>query len=509
MKRTPWIASSLLVLFACGDDSAPVSPLLDGGPSFSASLGTCADPIVLEGRDEQTVSVSFDTTGGPPGRALLEVGFGCFFEPGEDVPQAVVAYRVPGVGRRSVRLSTDNDGTDPGFATTLVVRRGACGGPAPDPISSGCFDTVQDGPRASGTVGANGGETLYVVVAGNRSLVEAAGGVFSGRVRLDVTSMSGAVPELRSARVRVFAESPAQVELTVEGRDRDGDAVGAVASFLDASKAPVSWSPMGHGSSLGGPIGTFSDPPASFDPFSRTLVFAPPPTSPVATAWVHLIDAANGLSDRLSVDVLEARWRTAGEPCDDVTLVCRQELGCRDDACAAGPAIAAMCAAAERVVLTAPAEVATTVNRTGILPAAPGLAFPSCTDGSSAEHVIRVEVPSPIAADLVLTETSEDSGRIGLWIRRQCEDAASEVACSIQRDANRHRFVELRDVEPGEYAVAVDGFPFAGRDRHDESTYSLVISLRPVLPSNASCDPAGIANRCAEGACPAASARCP
>lgn len=503
------IATGLLALVACGTDDAVVPPNADAGAEPSRRLGSCADPVRLDGIDGATVSVSFDTTHGPPGRALLETGLACVAEAGDDVPQAVVAYRVPGVGRRTVRLTTDNEGTDPRFATMLVVREGSCDGPSPDPLSSGCFDTVQDGPRASGSVGADGGDTLYVVVTGNRFLVDAVGGAYAGRVRLDVTASIGSLPELRSSAVRLFSEEPAVVEIDVEGEDRDADAAGVVVAFLDASKAPVIWSPMGSGSVLGGPAATFLDPPETFEPFTRHVVLAPPPSEPVATAWVQLFDAAGGLSERLSVDVAHASWRSRGSPCDDVSLVCRRELECREDACQPSAPVAAACAAAETIVLDAPTEVTTSVSREGTLPASPGIFFPSCTDGSSAEALFRVQVPDGVAADLVVTESSESSGRLGLWVRGACDDSTSELACSIDRDAERRRFLDLREVAPGDHWVALDGFPFAGGDRHEESPYSLSIGLRPILPTGASCDPAGFENRCARGACPGGSARCP
>ena len=65
--------------------------------------------------------------------------------------------------------------------------------------------------------------------------------------------------------------------------------------------------------------------------------------------------------------------------------------------------------------------------------------------------------------------------------------------------------LDVRNLGEGTYTIVVDLYA----PDTAPSAFEMEVTFRPVLATGAACDPAGTANRCAGGACVAATMMCP
>ena len=95
-----------------------------------------------------------------------------------------------------------------------------------------------------------------------------------------------------------------------------------------------------------------------------------------------------------------------------------------------------------------------------------------------------------------------------LYLRGSCADPTTEVACNDDIDLGAMVYtshLELLDAPAGDYVLIVE--QWAPNPTADAGAFALEVALRPVLATAATCDNAGILNRCAAGPC--AGAVCP
>lgn len=486
-------------------------------------LPLCTDPLTLAAREGETVSVTVDTSMGPPGP--LELGSGCggaeMLDPMLRPPQAVVAVTVPGTGARLVDFTMVNDGTDAAFDTIVQLRRGDCmalppSGPGtmPGMPTESCFDDTNDPMtgmlefRSSGRFAAMGGETVYLLVTGF-----AYGGMppmdrtSSGVARLDVTvGGSIAAPTLTAATVQV---SPDESRFALTGGDADGDASAMRVTFLNAASMPVDRDGSGMVDALDDLSRTLPSEVGGMMSFTTTVVDVGPflaeqlTTAMATQARITLVDATGLSSAPLTVGVALVSLVGFGEACD-ATHVCRTGLACAMGTCQTSPEITAACAAAAPLALAGDPPTGTA---SGMLAAGTGLFTGTCGASDGTEALYRVTVPAG-AWDLIASNHNAGTA-VGtdtvLYVRRVCEDRASAGACNDDSGDSRAEVV-VQDAMAGDYTIFQERFGMTGVGM--TTAYQLDVRLRPVLGAGAACDPTGVANRCSTGPCPTA-AMCP
>lgn len=516
MRRLP--ASSLLALawLGCGPGSAP----LDVGEA-GVGLPSCAAPLVVAGRTG-LVSLMLDTRGGPPGLVPLP----CTSAAASLAPQVVVAYDVPGSGPQAIELSTANAGTDGNFDTLVAVRGDRCMPERTDEDPLYCFDdeTGTREFRGHGSFVAEGGERVYIVVTGW-------GGMYQGRadeglVQLDIDAQPVTPPTIDEASALV---TPDSIRIDVRGGDAGRDASGVVLTFHGPAGELVDVN--GDGLFDAGDVvtGDFDRPVVGATTFAETATLASTGTGGAATIGVRIIDRAGVLSDRtIATPARVGRVVGIGEGCD-ATNVCGPELACDGTSmCAPAPDRALACAAPTVLELTAPTDGrATTATRQSVLTAGPGLfSAPVLCEDSGTPHeatggredLYALHVPAG-RFDLILTTDSPGTAGASprepdtiLYVRRSCGDALSAIAteCNddIETDVNLRSRVVLSDLSDVTLTAFVEIFNGAPDDG-DGLRYEIAATLRPVLDTGASCDPAGIENRCTLGECPVATRMCP
>lgn len=455
-------------------------------------LADCAAPLELAARAGETVSVSFDTTYGEPGPRDLAP---CIFSGASRAPQVIVAVRVPGTARRALAFTTANEGTSPGYDTDVVALRGDCA--APDAVA--CYpDTPPDPtipgfePRASGRLGVMGGETLYLAVTSS-----AAGPAGRGSVRLDVTlGESIAPPMLRSASLQV---SPESAVASFEGSDADGDATALAATFLDAAGMPVDLDGSGTVDAqddhlllpdvpLAG-MTTFAGAATAFGPFLSDRLGA----IGAVRARVRLRDELGLESDPLTIPFDLVTLVGFGDACD-ASHACRAPLACVMGTCSVSPEALALCASATTLAFSGTPGTAMV---TGSLGPGGGLFVGTCGSTPDAEQLYRATVPAG-AFDLLLSTGMSPMGTdTVLYVRRDCADERTTVACVDDVAGDLRSRLTITDAMPGDYTIFVEryGSP-AG-----STAYTLTATLRPVLGAGATCDPAGALDRCSTGTC--------
>jgi hypothetical protein len=224
---------------------------------------------------------------------------------------------------------------------------------------------------------------------------------------------------------------------------------------------------------------------------------------------------ATGLSSP-TVHTALTPWSTIGQSCDAALVApdpCLGDLVCVGATCAASSAAASACAQATAIALGTPASgsAADLVSDT--------FAGGCMVDAGGNDRVFLAVLPSldagAVAWDLVATTatsttpydyyTQLDSD---LYIRSNCADPASELACSDDvTDTDLRSLAEAKNLAPGKYYVFLD--TSSPSQNGSAVAYSLLVRARAVLPSGAGCDPYGMANRCQAGDCAAATGRCP
>lgn len=507
-------ALCVALLFGC--ESPPAA--LDAGEA-GLLLPTCADPIHAEPVDGEVVSVRFETIGGPAGTLPMPMCTGA------PAPQAVVTFTVPGTGTRAVELSLVNSGTDTRFDTVVGVRRDRCVPLSVTEPLDACFDDAVAGrePRSRGTILAEGGDTIFVVVTGYGTMFD--GRSDEGIAQLDIGVGGAAAPTLTSASALV---TPETVRIEVDAGDADGDAEQLRVTFHG---------PAGELLNIGtDDVADDRDVLAiPFDrPVSQAVTFRESATYTLTAEQHAAIAAATSIEvavvDRAGLTSETARRTPVvlgviaapGDPCS-ATEVCSAEHACAADmTCQPAADRVAACGLAMALPIPTPTDTSTTGRGTVVLTEGAGLFTAQCLPTSSGgrEGIFRITVPAG-AWDLLLT--TDSSGTAGtdpfapdtvLYVRRTCTDAspasAPEDWCNDDIDSTEtyRSEVNILDVAPGDVFAFVELWG-QGAPPGDGSRVELAATLRPVLGSGEACDPSGGDNRCDLGACPVATRMCP
>jgi hypothetical protein len=523
-RTRSWLTASIVLASltaACGGTEAPADagaaddaaappdagPTNDTGPT--SGLGTCAAPRRVTLALGEAMTITGDTRDGEAGP--LSLGDACRNVDSTTVPpQEVIAVEVPGSGEVGVAFDL-TEGTTATFDTVVEVRT-ACE-TTPTSVES-CFDDADETePRSAGAFSAMGGSTIYLVVSGYA--MSPSGGAASGAYTMRIEAQSNAAPTLTAATARRVDDD--RLEVFATGMDADTNVVGVGLQLLasDGSTIPLD-------AAVPDDVGPYYYP---FDLEVTTASFAMQRATAPGSADFDGIGGATSLRV-FTYDVYGVRSATReltidmvsevgfGGSCD-ATHLCRAPNLCEAGLCVASPETLALCGAATAVTLSAPAgsEPSVTMQSISLAPGVGIATGQGCEYTSDAtEKILAVTVPAG-AFDLVATTNlASNPAELDtvLYVRTSCENETTELVCDDDYagapDGDYRSFAVVENVTAGTHFVFVDGYaPFDAA-----TTIALELRLRPVLATGASCDPAGVQNRCASGACPAgASPTCP
>ena len=179
--------------------------------------------------------------------------------------------------------------------------------------------------------------------------------------------------------------------------------------------------------------------------------------------------------------------------------------------CEVSPAVSAACADARAITLTAPLGSTPSVRSETVTLSASGGAVlsPECT-GIGDEQVFSVTVPAGASDLIVTTNVPETMSDTVLASRTVCSDAATETACNDDYpgapDGDYRSELEISAPGASTQTIIVNTYDVLTAPE----TIRVEFRLRPRLAPGAACDPAGVTNRCASGACPTSgAAMCP
>ena len=496
---------ALLVLASAGGCEAP--PASTDASVAPTGLPSCDEPQIVTPTEGLTTSVVFDTRTARDGELALGTCGG-----GTTAPQAVVAIQVPGTGPHTVSVSSVNVGTDTLFDTVLLMRRGTCDA-TPEDGAEACFDDDLPERRASGSLRAQGGETVYAIITGYEGVETH---VDRGPVQLDIVARPNAAPTIEGAAVLV---TDGAVVVDVTGGDADADVASVQITFHGPAGELVDLDGDGERTAADVLSGGFDRPVSGALRFTERATLAVSSSAALASAseaWVRLVDASGTPSEADTVTpVLVGAIVGNGEACD-ATHVCGAELTCPGGMCVPSAERVGVCSAAAPIELQRPTATTTSTSVMGVLMTGTGLFGGPCGATIGREDVYRAVIPEG-RFDLVATTDVDGTGvavDTVLYVRRVCTDPATTppeegVGCSDDLEAGSLRSrLEWRDVPPGELFFFVEDW---GGVPVDEMTsrYELRVSLRPVIASGEACDPDEVIDRCEGEPCPVAARRCP
>lgn len=545
MTASPRLSLSLMlavVACACGssdrmndagaDGSTPDAAPDVGAPDLGApDLGivyppgtTCDDPMVVMGSATAATSASFDTTSSPPG--MRDLGLACGnADPGMGggrfAPQVVVEYHVAGTGSQRVDFTMVNAGTTRTIDTVVQVRT-ACTTVPPDAFPFTCFDDSSTTElRSSGSVVANGGDTLFFLLTGYTDTT-AMGYTDRGPLQIDFTQTAGPHAPTLTTVAAYYLFAATGVDAT--GGDVDGDARGLLLQPLDATGTAVDLTGDGTADThdlvfLGyGPGGTLSAVAPDVDGMTtftgewqrNTLAGRSSHVTlaahAVTQASLRMFDRGGLTSAAMTVPV--ADYTTgAGGSCDTMhRCVAPATCGATSMTCDLPAAASAACSAATPIVVPTPTTATTSATVAGTTPGATtGLfvfsALGQCGTGNAAaaaggESLFTVTVPAGHYDLILSTERSASGTDTILYVWRTCGDPSSEAGCQDDLPSGDTRSrVEVRNATAGDYTAVVEKYGGGA------AAFSLEASLRPVLDPGAPCT--GTTDRCSGGACPA------
>lgn len=506
----------MLSLAACGGTTpAPVDagtdapPPPDGGPPFACELARRVDGVLGD-----TVTVMLDTTMTTSRPRDLGLSCGNVESEVRWARQEVIEFHVPGDGPVAIDVDTTGEGTLLQLNSVVQVRRDCATAPT-GTFPPTCFDDVsEDELRGRGSVAASGGDVLYFYVTGFSDPPAEQMAVDEGPIQVDFFVRANAAPTLTAGFVRL-AENDVMIGAT--GMDADSDLAGIALNFLGPD---------------GELLDIWGDGAATMDGDVIVVTYNPAPTTPAyddfvviraaeltlgqylrgadaSAAILRLFDRGNAVSGELEVPITEATLVGYQEACD-ATHACRSPMVCSTGTCEVFGDALAVCESATPVTIATPTDTATTATVTGVTGAGYGQYSPVCVTGAGsagAETVYAIEVPTG-TFDLLVTTDLPGTGATDtiVYVRSACPDSGSELACNddIAYPDNTQSAVELRDIAPGRYSVFVEMYGGIGSGT---APHAIQFTLRPVLATGATCDPAGVTNRCAAGAC--ASGTCP
>ncbi len=512
-------ASSIAV--GCGGGDAPADAAIgddafrgpeDGGPAADAptsGLGTCASPRRVTLAIGESMTISGNTAGGAAGG--LALGAACTNpDISERPPQEVVAVEVPGSGEVGIAFNLTT-GTAATFDTIVEVRT-ACE-TTPTSVES-CFDDVaEDEVRSAGAFTATGGTTVYLVVSGYPG--GEGGTISAGSYTMQLEAEPNASPTLTAATARRVDDD--RLEVTATGMDADTNAVGVGFQLLAGDGTPLALD-----AAVADDLGPYFYP---FDLEVTTASFAMQLATAPGSADFDGIGAATTLR-LFTYDAYGARSATRDVVIDMVTEVgfggtctatslCRAPNVCDSGTCVASAETLALCSAATSVTLTAPAGSEPSVStQRASLAAGVGLASGTGCEytADAMEAVFAVTVPAGTFDLIAATNLAANPADLDtvVYVRSTCANETTELVCDDDYagapDGDYRSYGLVENVAAGTHFVFVDGYaPFDAT-----TSVSVELRLRPVLATGAMCDPMGVANRCAGGACPASgTAVCP
>lgn len=532
---------ALLAVAGCSDDDSPgggtdagmagdtgmnrPDARRDSGPP--SNLGSCDSPLTLAAGTLGTPTmITVETEGQPDGD--LDLGEGCVNPNVSYIPpQAVIAYVVPGTGGVAVRFTTAGGQTDDDVVTEVAVRRDCDNGD--DNGVPACFFNLDGaGPyHADGAIQAMGGETLHFIVTGLPEVDD--GLVGEGRITLIVTPEANDPPTVTAASVNVVESWNDRVSVSITGNDAQSNAVGFGITFLDAAGDEVD----------------LNDDGAADEGDTYYFAFDEDITTAAFTGTASIVGFDEDVEETLAARIAETNATQArvlafddafadgeefgpvaigavsevglGATCD-ATHLCDTELMCTTGTCAAAAANIAACMAppATMVTIATPTTTTTSADVTGSLTPGAGNFTGRCPEtpiGAQQGKEVIFLVPVPAGNfDLIATTdvsgTSEDVDTV-LYMRGACLDPnlQDEDTCNDDIDfdnENYHSRIVVRNVLAGTVALFVESYGGV-----DEATpFGMRISLRPVLDPGATCDPAGVNNRCATGTCSSTTMTC-
>lgn len=488
-------------------DAGPPDAGQDAGPPDGGPPLTCTEMTRVDGVLDDTVTVMLDTT--MTETRPRDLGLACGNVEGELrwAPQEVLELHVPGTGEVQVELDTVFDGdTDADFNTVLQVRE-TCETVPAGGFPPTCFDDAgRNEFRTRGGFIANGGDTLYLIVTGYSEPPAEQGTVDSGRVRVDITVSAPTRPTVTGGAIYIEGQD---TRITAIGNDPGADARGVALNFYVGGRL----------------LDIYGDGEATEDGDVFLVPFEPAPTTADYTGNAVVPGAAVNLAGYLqAVGATHARFRVYdavyavseplmvaigepvgfGETCD-ATHVCDAETTCVSGTCGARPGVEAACTGAAAIPVL-PDGAPVSVTGTLAAGAAGQLRVATCVPSAAAagaEAVYSATVPADTTADLIVTTdvagTPSETDTI-VYVRAACPDASSELGCHDDVNTsgmNYQSTVEARGLAAGTYFVIVETYNGGG------GAFELQARLRPVLDAGVACDPAGMANRCATGTCPA------
>jgi hypothetical protein len=487
--------AALLALAGCDGNSETDAGMTgdDGGMTeFDAGMtpeedaggnngGGCDEPreVTLTMGEQE---VTGDTGGAPDD--LLELSEGC----GEGgAGQELLALTLPGSGRMSVAMSLLNDATED-FDSVIEVRTAACES-ATDAV---CFDDAVPGfiALSAGSVFAEGGDTIYVVVSGY-------GAGDEGAYQLDIEVKPESLPVVTDLDVvRVGDE---RIDFRVTGSDAGSDAVGMLVTFLDAAGDVVTFEGeeqtyVGFEVNLDG-VMTFTNELGRLDISSA---FADLATA--TQVRVVVVDEVNAESAAFADTAITMATEVAVGAACSATMVCPLGYEC------AGTCGPAACGTPTAIALTPTATMADTEQVTGMVSHGTGRLTGSCGPTEGNEVIYSVTLPTILGVtgwDLIantdIEETPEETDTV-VYIQATCGDPESEAACDDDSGDFYRSTAEANDLMPGtSVAVGVDIY---GGPGGTPQPFAMDVTLRAVIDTTVvGCDPMEIQNRCAEGTC--------
>jgi hypothetical protein len=429
--------------------------------------------------------------------------------------QEVVEFHVPGTGSMGVHVSTDNTMTQSNFNTLIQVRSGSCAAVPQSVLPLSCFDDVsQTNLRTDGGYTAMGGSTLYFVVTGYSDPPATEMAVDHGMVHVEFTVTPNTPPMLTGGTATL---NGINTIVSATATDAEGPIGGYAFSLFNAGgQLDTNGDGVGNGNDV------FVLPFDSVDTMGTTytghslidgmqLRVAEVCRGGAMCTQMGLVvyDQQYATSNMIMVPIHDAVVVGIGQTCDDLHI-CGGGAVCTMGTCQPTAAATAACGAAQVLTIATPTDTATTATVMGTVPAT-GIFTGSCGMTTGGEQIWNLTVPAGMY-DLALTTrgaSTPASSDTELYVRSNCVDSGTELPMGCNDDINTGGMVyssalSFRNIASGTYSIFVEIYPGA-----TTRNYGLTATLTPVLASGAACDPAGVMNRCATGACGAASHVCP
>jgi len=488
-----------------GDTGAPT---LDGGHDAGAS-GVCDTPMAVTLATGMQ-SVMGDTTGHTTG--LVTLGANCGGQTaGAQMAEQVIALTLPGASTDTVAVSFTflNAGTNMMFDTTTELRTSCT-----DSTGSTCFDdsNVARDFRSDGVFTAPGGSTRFLIVTGYR--MPGMGYTNVGPWKADFTTYVNPQPPVLATATASLRDGDL-LTIHATGMDPQSAADGIVVTYLDTTGAPIGLDldnmPTTPAQTDLGPYNFLPSVRGmmNFDGGTRITgwgVFANLATAPQLRVSVR--DAANLMSNELTIPLVHSTTVHVGDACDTDTHLCAGGVDCTGTptVCTVPAAVATECAAAMTLTVPTPTTATTSMSTTLTFTTGMGLLEGSCMGqgGMGDERIVSVTVP---AGNFDLIAETPDMAEMGLdsviYDRTVCGDPSSETQCNDDRSTMPHSLSSLITVQnaaPGTHFIVVD--PFMTLTATDPMSTMLTVSLRPVLATGTACDPNQVMNRCMGARCP-------